>query len=149
MPDTLDADSHIPRWRRPSVQSARKERRGVEVAHVPVAFTDEQPTGERRRVRYRLVRVLSIPDEILGEEVALLDQGDEVELVRSTGAYRLIRTPYGQEGWVHQMTLESGPPEPDDASPPTTTRTTTRPSSACPRRGCRRRRAGDPDRPAT
>ncbi|MDP9482611.1 MAG: SH3 domain-containing protein, partial [Chloroflexota bacterium] len=117
VPDTLDTDAHIPRWRRPSVQSARKERRGIEVAHVPVAFTDEQPTGERRRVRYRLVRVTSIPDEILGEEVALLDRGDEVELVRSVGAHWLIRTPYGQEGWVHQMTLESGPWEPDDLTP--------------------------------
>jgi hypothetical protein len=113
IPDMLDGDAHIPRWRRPSVQSARKERRGLEVAHVPAAFTDNEPGGERRRVRYRLVRVMSLPDEIQGEEVGLLDRGDEVELVRSTGAYRLVRTPYGQEGWVHQMTLESGPWEPD------------------------------------
>ncbi len=49
-PDTLDADAHIPRWRRPSVQSARKEKRGAEVAHVPVAFTDEAPGGERRQL---------------------------------------------------------------------------------------------------
>jgi hypothetical protein len=114
---SVDADAHIPRWRRPSVQSARKERRGGEVAHVPVAFKDEHANGERRRVRYRLVRVSSIPDEMMGDEVALLDQGDEVELIRSTGAYWLVRTPYGDEGWVHQMTLESGPSEPDDLPP--------------------------------
>ena len=53
----------------------------------------------------------------MGDEVALVDRGDEVELIRSTGAYWLIRTPYGQEGWVHQMTLESGPSEPDDVTP--------------------------------
>lgn len=116
-PDLLADDVSIPRWRRPSVQSARKERRGFEVAHVPVAFTDELPNVERRRIRYRLVRVSSLPDEILGDEVALVDRGDEVELIRSTGAYWLIRTPYGQEGWVHQMTLESGPSAPEDVAP--------------------------------
>ena len=116
-PDMLADDVSIPRWRRPSVQSARKERRGAEVAHVPVAFTDELTNVERRRIRYRLVRVSSLPDEIMGDEVALVDRGDEVELIRSTGAYWLIRTPYGQEGWVHQMTLESGPSEPDDLAP--------------------------------
>ena len=50
----------------------------------------------------------------MGEEVARLDRGDEVELIRSEGSYWLVRTPYGEEGWVHQMTLESGPPQPDD-----------------------------------
>ena len=107
----------MPRWRRPSVQKARKESRGGEVAYVPAAFTDSEPTGERRRVRYRLVRMSSIPDEIMGEEVARLDRGDEVELIRSAGAYWLVRTPYGDEGWVHQMTLETGAVEPDDDAP--------------------------------
>ncbi len=108
----------MPRWRRPSVQKARKESRGGEVAHVPLAFAataagaEHEPVVERRRVRYRLVRMSSIPDEIMGDEVARLDRGDEVELIRSSGSYWLVRTPYGEEGWVHQMTLESGPPSP-------------------------------------
>ena len=118
LPDTLDEEAHMPRWRRPSLQTARKApSRGVEIAHVPVAFTDGASNVERRRIRYRLVRVSSIPDEIMGEEVARLDRGDEVELIRSAGAYWLVRTPYGDEGWVHQMTLESGAVEPDDDAP--------------------------------
>jgi hypothetical protein len=108
----------MPRWRRPSVQSARKaSSRGVELPHVPVAFKDGATDVERRRIRYRLVRVSSIPDEIMGEEVARLDRGDEVELIRSAGAYWLVRTPFGEEGWVHQMTLETGDAEPSDDAP--------------------------------
>ena len=104
----------MPRWRRPSVQKARKESRGGEVAYVPAAFTDGEPAGERRRVRYRLVRMSSIPDEIMGEEVARLDRGDEVELIRSEGSYLLVRTPYDEECLVHQITFESDPPQPND-----------------------------------
>ena len=118
LPDTPEEEANMPRWRRPSVQSARKaSSRGVELPHVPVAFKDGASNVERRRIRYRLVRVSSIPDEIMGEEVARLDRGDEVELIRSAGAYWLVRTPLGEEGWVHQMTLESGAPEPDDDAP--------------------------------
>jgi len=118
LPDTPVEEAHLPRWRRPSVQSARKaSSRGVELPHVPVAFKDGATDVERRRIRYRLVRVSSIPDEIMGDEVARLDRGDEVELIRSAGAYWLVRTPFGVEGWVHQMTLETGAPEPDDDAP--------------------------------
>ena len=118
IPDTPDEEANMPRWRRPSVQKARKaSSRGVELPHVPAAFKDGATDVERRRIRYRLVRVSSIPDEIMGEEVARLDRGDEVELIRSAGAYWLVKTPYGDEGWVHQMTLETGAPEPDDDAP--------------------------------
>ncbi len=118
LPDTPEEEANMPRWRRPSVQSARKaSSRDVELPHVPVAFKDGATDVERRRIRYRLVRVSSIPDEIMGEEVARLDRGDEVELIRSAGAYWLVRTPFGEEGWVHQMTLESGAPEPSDDAP--------------------------------
>ena len=118
IPDTPDEEANMPRWRRPSVQKARKApSRGVELPHVPAAFKDGATDVERRRIRYRLVRVSSIPDEIMGEEVARLDRGDEVELIRSAGAYWLVKTPYGDEGWVHQMTLETGAPEPDDDTP--------------------------------
>jgi hypothetical protein len=118
LPDTPEEEALLPRWRRPSVQSARKtSSRGVELPHVAVSFKDGATDVERRRIRYRLVRVSSIPDEIMGEEVARLDRGDEVELLRSAGAYWLVRTPYGAEGWVHQMTLESGTPDPDDDAP--------------------------------
>jgi hypothetical protein len=118
LPDTPDEEVNMPRWRRPSVQSARKAAsRGMELPHVPVAFKDGATDVERRRIRYRLVRVSSIPDEIMGDEVARLDRGDEVEMIRSAGAYWLVRTPYGDEGWIHQMTLDTASAEPDDDTP--------------------------------
>ncbi len=100
-------EAHIPRWRRPSLQAARQApSRGLELPHAAVGFGDSPVEGvERRRVGYRLVRVASIPDELAGDEVARLDRGDEVELIRSAGAYWLVRTPSGAEGWIHQETL--------------------------------------------
>ena len=100
-------EANIPRWRRPSLQAAREAPSlGLEPPHAAVSFRYPPAEGvERRRVGYRLVRVASIPDELAGDEVARLDRGDEVELIRSAGAYWLVLTPSGAEGWIHHETL--------------------------------------------
>jgi SH3-like domain-containing protein len=56
-------------------------------------------------VRYRLVRLLDRPDELLGSEVDSLDEGDEVEILEQHGTYRHVITPDGRQGWLHRMTL--------------------------------------------
>jgi hypothetical protein len=38
-------------------------------------------------------------------EIGYLDQGDEVELVEKYGAYWLVLSPDGQQGWLHKMVL--------------------------------------------
>ena len=61
--------------------------------------------GERQVVRYRLVRLLDRPDELLGQAVDSLDDGDEVEVLERHGTYRRVVTPDGRQGWLHRMTL--------------------------------------------
>jgi hypothetical protein len=51
-----------------------------------------------------MVRLSDSPDEILGQEIGRLDQGDEVGC-RASGLYWKVRTPLGEIGWVHKMTL--------------------------------------------
>ena len=99
----------MPRWRRPSVLAARQaSSRDAPIAHVPEKFTGAPEEGHTRgRIGYRLVRVSSVPDEILGEEVGRLDRDDEVEILRMAGAFRLVRSPSGIEGWIHKTTLSS------------------------------------------
>ena len=60
---------------------------------------------ERRLIRYRVVRLLDAPDELRSVEIGQLDQGDEVQLLEKSGAYWLVRTPDGRQGWLHKMTL--------------------------------------------
>jgi SH3-like domain-containing protein len=60
---------------------------------------------ERRVIRYRVVRLLDTPDELRGQEIGFLDQGDEVQLVEKYGAYWLVLAPDGQQGWLHKMVL--------------------------------------------
>jgi hypothetical protein len=102
----------LPRWRRPSLLAARKSTPGLDLEVVEAqrltfehAVVEPTPDHERRRIRYRMVRLTDKPDEILGVELGRLDEGDEVELITSYGAYWRVRTPLGQEGWVHRMTL--------------------------------------------
>ncbi|HVQ22432.1 MAG TPA: SH3 domain-containing protein, partial [Candidatus Saccharimonadia bacterium] len=64
-----------------------------------------ETSNERRRIRYRMVRLADSPDEILGQEIGRLDEGDEVELLERSGLYWKVRTPRGEIGWVHKMTL--------------------------------------------
>ncbi|HYM82738.1 MAG TPA: SH3 domain-containing protein, partial [Candidatus Dormibacteraeota bacterium] len=106
-PDTPLDELGIPRWRRPSVRAARQvSERGIPIEHVPVRFREDVGAGvDRRRVTYRLVRVGTEPDEFAGEEVGRVDRGDEVEVLRESGGYCLIRTPDGIVGWIHRTTL--------------------------------------------
>ena len=108
-PGTGGTDINLPRWRRPSLLAARKSdpiRNGVE--HVNLTFGlpgASTACGERQVVRYRLVRLLDRPDELLGQAVDSLDEGDEVEILEQRGTYRRVATPDGREGWLHRMTL--------------------------------------------
>ena len=108
-PGTGGTDVDLPRWRRPSLLAARKSdpvRNGAE--HVNLTFALQgAPTagGERQVVRYRLVRLLDRPDELLGQAVDSLDEGDEVEVLERHGTYRRVVTPDGRQGWLHRMTL--------------------------------------------
>ena len=52
-----------------------------------------------------MVRLLDSPDELRGAEIGYLDQGDEVQLLEKYGAYWLVLSPDGQQGWLHKMTL--------------------------------------------
>ncbi|MGZ6345659.1 MAG: hypothetical protein ACXWOW_10130 [Candidatus Limnocylindrales bacterium] len=106
------AELAMPRWRRPSLRAARQAQPGADLdaieaerltfAHGVVA---PEPGLERRWVRYRMVRLGDAPDEILSNELGRLDEGDEVELLQRSGVYWQVRTPLGQVGWVHKMTL--------------------------------------------
>ncbi len=60
---------------------------------------------ERRAIRYRLVSLLDAPDEVRGQEIGVLDQGDEVVLLEKRGTYWRVLCPNGQQGWLHKMTL--------------------------------------------
>ena len=102
----------MPRWRRPSLNEARKADPGTSLAAIEAerltfarAAVAGDPGNERRRIRYRMVRLADSPDEILGQEIGRLDEGDEVELLERSGLYWKVRTPLGEIGWVHKMTL--------------------------------------------
>ena len=107
-----DPESAIPRWRRPSLLEARKHdpSRAPEPAPAPRLTFDSaraQPGDdlERRRIRYRVVRLLDSPDELVASEIGLLDEGDEVALCERSGSYWLVLCPDGSRGWVHRMVL--------------------------------------------
>jgi hypothetical protein len=125
-PHPLDAELSLPRWRRPSLLEARKAdpiRDAQEVARLTFDHGLVGPIDgrERRLIRYNLVRLLDIPDELRGTELQFLDQGDEVELVEKRGVYWLVLCPDGQQGWIHKMTLGETIGEPPVQSPPTAT----------------------------
>lgn len=121
----VDAEATLPRWRRPSLMAARKADplRSV-TADVHMSF-DHGSVGaidghERRKIRYRLVRLLDTPDELRGTEMGFLDEGDEVQLLERSGAYWLVLCPDGSRGWIHKMTLGErlDPSASDDADRP-------------------------------
>jgi len=124
-PGTGGTDVDLPRWRRPSLMAARKSdpARGFDA---PARLTFEPSAagvdGERRRVRYRLVRLLDRPDELTGSTVYTVDAGDEVAIVETSGLYRRVVTPDGRTGWLHKMTLgdviEIAPPDGDEGLDP-------------------------------
>ena len=130
--ETALDETTIPRWRRPSLRAARAAS-GRSMAESPgprLEFNDSGASGaERRRVRYRLVRLSDQPDEIRSVEVAQLEEKDEVEILGSHASYLQVRTPLGQVGWVHRTTLGPvivpgaprddvpPPPDPDELEP--------------------------------
>jgi len=60
---------------------------------------------ERRLIRYRLVSLLDVPDEVHGVEIGVLDEGDEVVLLEKRGTYWRVLCPDARQGWLHKMTL--------------------------------------------
>ncbi len=110
-PRVPEPDAHLPRWRRPSLMEARKNdplRDGV-TSTASLTF-DERASEvldgrERRRIRYRMVSLLNLPDEVQGVEIGSLDEGDEVVLMEKAGTYWRVLCPDGREGWLHKMTL--------------------------------------------
>ncbi len=115
-PPPVAADAHLPRWRRPSLVEARKADplRSADPLHsvaspahlVFAGAVGAAVTGlERRRIRYRLVSLLSAPDEVRGVEIGVLDEGDEVVMMEKRGTYWRVLCPDGREGWLHKMVL--------------------------------------------
>jgi hypothetical protein len=103
-------ESGMPRWRRPSLMAARKADPLREASVGATLTFDDGPIGpleghERRRIKYRVVRLLDAPDELRSNEIGLLDQGDEVQLLERSGSFWLVLCPDGSKGWVHRMTL--------------------------------------------
>jgi hypothetical protein len=106
----------MPRWRRPSLLEARKaDPARVAAPELPRLTFGGGGAGasEVRQIRYRVVRLLDAPDELVASEVGALDQGDEVRLLERSGVYWLVEAPDGQRGWLHRMVLA----EVDEVSP--------------------------------
>jgi hypothetical protein len=111
-----EVDAHLPRWRRPSLMEARKADPTRDGGASPGALAASRLTFdgrvsdavsglERRRIRYRMVSLLDVPDEVRGVEIGSLDEGDEVVLLEKRGTYWRVLCPDGGEGWLHKMTL--------------------------------------------
>ncbi len=111
LPPGVDpSEAALPRWRRPSLLEARKKDplRSASMA-TTLTFANgavEAVAGkERRRIRYRLVRLMDVPDELRANEIGILDEGDEVQILETSGIYRLVLCPDGGQGWLHKMVL--------------------------------------------
>jgi hypothetical protein len=125
-PAPLDGELAMPRWRRPSLLEARRADPIRDGISAPRLTFDHGLVGpiegrERRLIRYSLVRLLDIPDELRGTEIAFLDQGDEVQLLEKRGVYWLVLCPDGRQGWIHKMTLGDTIGQPLVSSAPTAT----------------------------
>ena len=123
----VDAEMLMPRWRRPSLLEARKAdplRTATTVVNLSFETGAVGPVEgrERRRIRYRVVRLLDAPDELRASGIGFLDEGDEVQLLESSGSYWSVLCPDGRQGWLHRMVLgdvvddaagqDAGPDEP-------------------------------------
>jgi len=125
---TVVDESLMPRWRRPSLQKARRTdplRAAAEASHMSFEAAGVVPLEnyERRVIGYRLVRLLDSPDELRATEIGVVDKGDEVQLLDRHGAYWLVLCPDGRQGWLHRMTLAdpeqvtTADPEPQPETP--------------------------------
>lgn len=99
----------MPRWRRPSLRTARYASPRVAPEPAPaLTFAGGAGAGlQRRLVRYDLVALMDVPDEIQGAQVGQLQANDEVEITGRQGAWVKVRTPLGAEGWIHRTTLQA------------------------------------------
>ena len=116
------AELAMPRWRRPSLLQARKTdplRSASTTFSLSFATGSVGPVAglERRRIRYRVVRLLDAPDELRGTEIGVLDRDDEVQLLESSGAFWRVLCPDGNEGWLHRMTLGEAIKEDEAVAP--------------------------------
>ncbi len=106
---TPEMESLMPRWRRPSLMLARKADPTRQTDEAPRLRFDDGVTvalaGERRLVRYTVVRLLDAPDELRANEIGVLGTGDEVVVTERQGVYCLVQAPNGGRGWIHKMTL--------------------------------------------
>jgi hypothetical protein len=110
----FEPDGHLPRWRRPSLIEARKkdptrEAHALQLLSFDHGLVAPVDDAERRIVRYTIVRLLDTPDELRGEEVGVLGQGDEIQVLGSEGVYRFVHCPDGRRGGVHPMPLGEPP----------------------------------------
>ena len=133
VPGPIDAEAALPRWRRPSLLEARRADPIRDVTGPARLSFDHGLVGpldgrERRLIRYNVVRLLDVPDELRGVEIGFLDQGDEVQLLERHGTYWLVLCPNGGQGWIHKMTL--GDVVVDDEAPASNGATATMPTAA-------------------
>ena len=106
---TIDPESLMPRWRRPSLLAARHadpgRREVAERAQMRFQPQHAPTTAELRVVRYAVVPLLDRPDEALGLQIMDLIAGDEVQVVETSSAFWEVVCPDGERGWVHRTTL--------------------------------------------
>jgi hypothetical protein len=103
-----DPEANMPRWRRPSLLEARHSdpTRQAPTYRLPMRFAEDHPVdADLRIVRYAVVPVLDRPDEVLGQRVADLESGDEIQAIGASGAFVEVVCPNGDRGWVHRTTL--------------------------------------------
>ena len=102
----VDAEADIPRWRRPSLEAARRSRPPSDIVREPIRFADApHKEADRRVVGYRLVRVGDSPDDLRSAELGRLDRGDEVEVLDTAGDWAHVRSADGLDGWVPSITI--------------------------------------------
>lgn len=116
----FDVEADIPRWRRPSLEAARRSRPPSDIVREPIRFANApHKEADRRVVGYRLVRVGDSPDDLRSAELGRLDRGDEVEVLDTAGDWAHIRSADGLDGWVPSLTILTRivGPEPAAADP--------------------------------
>jgi hypothetical protein len=103
----LADEAHLPRWRRQSLAEARRSNPKVSAGLAPKMRYHEQAGDgvERAEVRYDLVRMTDVPDEITGAVVGELQAGDEIEIIERRGVWLFVGTPFGAQGWIHRTTI--------------------------------------------